>query len=83
VPSLLENIVKKAELCANLRLQQQRKFKASLISLVNDQSEPVEAGEDPHPKALNKKLPKNNSCTEMMTQDRSSLLPPSEVVSSL
>ena len=36
VPSLLEKLVKKAELCANLRINQQRKFKASMISLVND-----------------------------------------------
>lgn len=31
VPSLLENIVRKAQLCANLRLQMQSKFKDSMI----------------------------------------------------
>ena len=36
-PSLLENIVNKAQLCANLRLQMQRKFKDSVLShLSND-----------------------------------------------
>lgn len=39
VPSLLEKLVKKAELCANLRLNQQRQFKTSMVSLI-DQSEP-------------------------------------------
>ena len=35
VPSLLENIVSKAELCANLRVQLQKKFKDAMVSLVD------------------------------------------------
>ena len=31
-PSLLEKIVNKAQLCANLELERQRKFKDSMIS---------------------------------------------------
>lgn len=36
VPSLLEDIVKKAELCANLRALQQKKFKDSMIRLIDE-----------------------------------------------
>ena len=37
-PSLLESIVNKAQLCANLRLQMQKKFKDSMIGKLSNLS---------------------------------------------
>lgn len=37
-PSLLESIVNKAQLCANLRLQMQKKFKDSMIGQLSNLS---------------------------------------------
>lgn len=36
--SLLEKIVNKAQLCANLRLQMESKFKDSLIGMLSNQN---------------------------------------------
>ena len=63
-PSLLEKIVDKAQLCANLRLQMLSKVKHSMVKLIasNDQenSGPQQRGK---PAPL-KRMPKNNSFNE-------------------
>lgn len=93
IPSLLENIVKKAELCAKLRVQQQRKFKNAMVSLVDEQSLTLNGVRAccklSQPLALEgtqvarplKRIHKNNSFNEKTTNGDtdSPLLPPSDV----
>lgn len=68
--SLLEKIVNKAQLCANLRLQMESKFKDSLIGMLSNQnSESTQSSlhqDSPSQTkpAMLKRLPKNNSFDE-------------------
>ena len=87
-PSLLEKLVKKAELCANLRLLQIRKFKDSMISHHVSDGVPKRRTRD-RPPAIrledtkvarpSTKLHKNNSFSEKSNAEGSSPLFPTDI----
>ena len=68
---MLEKIVEKAQLCANMRIQIKNKLKESKRALLAGVNGPTGAGKNQQINLSNKRLPKNNSFDEKNMQSDS------------